>query len=763
MERVIVNEGTKVNLYNLFEDLQNYTLTNNVRELGQMIGTYGVNALIVSGIISPSDTSLKPSLYSNSQVLVQGGEGLTASFNFIYNASPGQYVNIAGLTDGGHSLYAKAGYSYSNPVDIMSGFAYGVSGIAQKNSRTHETTTFVWDTNPGVSGIWIADVQVYSGLLNQVTDQRINNVLQFSTNVIPNSHAQNTDTGTTSSTFTIGGVLAQTVPDKPMPPFFIRITDVRPSTTSGVRYQPFDAQLAETVRTGLITHLATVSLKWMYENITPGGSPTTGQIYLTIQGTWTSVLKLSAGDLVGYHLYAKNLGLDWHITANTAPGTNGVCTLTVVPVGHTTQMSSALTFNTGDLFIHPDADRYEIVVTPITETNDRVQGERYEEVVTQPSGAPVLQKTIDLFIGERVLVEIRSGKGNQVSNYALMGAWQYSKPSPYIPSQAYDQNYLVQLPLLVDAVSASATLAATPTANGFTITITPGKWAATATDYELCWTTAASGANFSNTAHQKIVTSQTTYDISTSDLRTYYVAARPLMAGQAVAAPMITTTQSGSAGTVPQDQTIAITGIDLRSFSGTINSYDAGAQAWSVTGLKSPSGSSQAIGDHQCDNQIIGELIIIAGTTYTVNQILDAGQAVWQIVDSSGNIKTSGLGSQTFTINTTLEGRWLYQTPPPSTNMQVVSVHVEQFTKYASAVGAPVLRWYPIGGVRDADSLVLNQPGSYTYTQGTDLFVPQGSSLVVDLWDESLADNTSGFKGTINITWRYTSASNPNR
>ena len=44
MERVIVNEGTKVNLYELFEDLQDYSQTNFLRVIDLLIESYGVNA-----------------------------------------------------------------------------------------------------------------------------------------------------------------------------------------------------------------------------------------------------------------------------------------------------------------------------------------------------------------------------------------------------------------------------------------------------------------------------------------------------------------------------------------------------------------------------------------------------------------------------------------------------------------------------------------------------------------------------------------------
>lgn len=769
MERVIVNEGTKVNLYNLFEDLQNYSQTNDINTLGQMIGTFGVNALMVSGIIDPSDTAFKVTNYSAGVVAIGAGEGLTEAFNYLYLASPGTTQNVDSLGDGWHTLYVKHNQTYNTPVDIMSGFAYGISGIAQRNSRAHDGITFQWDTDPGVSGIVLADVNIYSGYVTgDIEDRRQENVLQFSNKAIPGYHIQNTDTGTTSATFAVGGALVngaivggslvELVPIPPLPPPNVRIVDVWPSTVSSVRRKSFDSQLCAEVRTGLITHEASVSIKFGYDNIIGWGQGASSHNIQFMDLLVAVGIKpaIAENSLAGYYIYAPKLSLSWLIGSNTASNSSGRVVLTTTPVTGHSQYIGQYTFGPGDWIIHSNAEAYEIVVTPVTETGELVPSERYEETVMQPtSGAPVLQKTMDLFIGEQVEIKARAIHGSQKSAYTVMEMGAYSKQAPFITQQNYTVPYLVQLPG-IDSTGAS--VGATPTSNGFLINITPGVWANIATDYELCWTTDAAGANFSNPAHEKRVVSQTSYDVSTSSQQQYFIAVRPLMAGQAVAAAKTCSTQSGSAGTLPQDTTLVIPA-NLLSFSGVIGAYQAGTQSWTVTSLYSPA-SQTTWQMNVLDPRLPGARLIVDGFPSYELTALDSTASTWIITEvGTGDVVTSGLAGKAFSAATTMDTRSIYFSPGCRTNMQVVKVHVDQQTKNGLTNGSPVLRWYAYGYTRDADSLVLNLAGNTEYTQETNVIIPVGGRLVVDMWDESLNDNVTGFKGTINVVWRtYTGA-----
>lgn len=187
MERVIVNEGTKTPLYQLFEDLQNYTNINDLRIMRQLIERFGVNC----GTTAPytadlNDPAMLVTIISGtSDINVHAGEGLTPSFQYI--GVPSTNLSVASLNNGGHVLYVKAVTTYSNPVNVMSGFAYNVSGIAQRNSRSHDSYGFQWDLSPGNSGLMLATVTISNGTALSVADMRGQNVLKLNRDVLPDA------------------------------------------------------------------------------------------------------------------------------------------------------------------------------------------------------------------------------------------------------------------------------------------------------------------------------------------------------------------------------------------------------------------------------------------------------------------------------------------------------------------------------------------------------------------------------------------------
>ena len=188
MDRVIVNEGTKVALYELFEDLQNYSQNNFLKVIDLLIESYGVNAdTAQDGSIVTGDTSLEITDVGGfaNYVNIGAGEALTSGLHYIHLSTPTTY-STAGLSDGYHTLYLRHIYTYSDPVDVMSGFAIGLLGGSQKNSRMHDSYDFVWDTNPLTSGIALAIVisQSSGNLINVAIDSRSSNVLKLKNAVL---------------------------------------------------------------------------------------------------------------------------------------------------------------------------------------------------------------------------------------------------------------------------------------------------------------------------------------------------------------------------------------------------------------------------------------------------------------------------------------------------------------------------------------------------------------------------------------------------
>ena len=211
MERVIITEGTKVSLYTLFEDLQDYEQTNIQRWLFSMVQGYGIIAQLNpngNGTIYSGDTSFYVSNIGGQYVTVSPGEAITSGLSYLSISSP-TTIPTTGLTDGTHTLYLSHLYNLDTLVPVQSGFAYAQG--ATVDSREHDYTQLVWDTNPGASGVVLADVQIFSHNPTSVTDRRQQNILSFKAAMNSYSHLQNTDTSTTSSTFKINGAAGSNV------------------------------------------------------------------------------------------------------------------------------------------------------------------------------------------------------------------------------------------------------------------------------------------------------------------------------------------------------------------------------------------------------------------------------------------------------------------------------------------------------------------------------------------------------------------------
>lgn len=825
MDRVIVQAGTKTNMYNLFEDLQNYSEDALRNVLQEIIAAGGVNGVTTAnGAMLSSDTTMKVTgNVGQNYISIGEGYALTDRMDYLY-VSPGTTATLTTLTSGTHSLYVTLGTYYSDPVDVMSGFAYAQAGVSQQNSRKHHSTVFTWDTDPVVSGLWLADVAVAAGVLVSITDKRQTNTLKIEQSVLPTNvmktdagytqtlgnglvlpdltlssstealltlisgvvseylsyarlkdiltrvHTQGTDTGTTSTSFYVGntyvgandGYLAALVPETPLPPKNLRIVDSYSPTRSRVRAIEADADLAEVVRTGLISHEATISLEWNYKDIMGNGGKGTagatdsGKFRITNSGgskTWT------ANELVGYHLYITSAGKDYKITANLA--TSGVETvLTVTPYGHTTSIDN-YSAATPPAIIHSNCDSYEIVVIPVLDSGALVPAERYEGSVGLQESPTIMQQTMNLFLGEKVIVKVRARSGSAVSVYTEMPAGTYTKTPPYATIQNYAKPYYVQLPLLD---STGAKVGANTTPSGFTITVVG--WDA-ATDFEICYTTDASGPDFLNETHEKFTTRQRSIDVVTSGSRTYNIAVRPLISGWVVAPVKTTSVVSGAGGSVPKDNTFAISNITFKTFSGTMNGWSAGLEAWQLASLVSPAGKAGAT--TTLDDTIIGSIINIGGTLTDRNVtggtdyiITDRVGAAITLTTMTGVEVGSGGGlSGNFYINTSKVARVFATATSWPTDAQLTSISIDQWSlpgiKTTGDEPKPVVRWYQYSMEAYADSLPLLEYGTALYNQTTDVTIlaQNGNrTLVVDYWDPSLSDNVTGFTGSITIYWK---------
>jgi hypothetical protein len=514
MERVIVNEGTKVNLYNLFEDLQNYTSLNSYRLLNTLIASYGINAATnLDGSIASSDTSLQvgPGL-AGSYVTVEPGGAITQNLSWL-NLSATTNVSVGGLSYTTHTLYMTYTPTYDTPTDVLSGFAMSLAGGTQKNTRAHDTYTFVWDVNPGVSGIALAVVNVTPGANTITNDLRSTNVLKFKASVIPASSFMGNQATSTSA---------------PPPPLNFRIVDINGAAISTV-IDPTQANAASRfVATGTPSQELALDVAWNWDNCSwtlAGGD----NVNITLN---PGIQTVADGALINYHLWHP-YGYDFLITANVG----GVITAT--PFGTNTTSINALPPVTAGGVIHCDASAYDVLTIPVASDGTYVLTERYEDKVTAPyqgNQAPVLNKTkIYPYVGERDIIKIRSlGPLGQASAYTIMPAGSFTS-NVFLSPINYGSPFIAVMPFVSDNGSS---VAGAGQAGGFTITLsTPatGGWS-NASSFEVIWATDLNSLTFnslSNTSNSVITTSKNIGIAfpSITSATDYYVKVRPLIGG----------------------------------------------------------------------------------------------------------------------------------------------------------------------------------------------------------------------------------------
>jgi hypothetical protein len=816
MERVIVNEGTKVNLYDLFEDLQDYSQTNFLRVIDLLIETYGVNADYLQSGIPASDTTLKVTTSAGTYVNIAPGEALTSGLHYIRISAPTTFSTV-GLSVGDHKLWLMHQYSESDPVDVMSGFAIGLLGGSQRNSRKHDSYAFAWDMVTTTSGVLLANVAIIGGaLVDEVEDERHANILKFKTNVIPvdvvrktetavqevqggfwaaslaavgvsyldkftittgtgihtlsgneatllkaRSHDQNTDTYTTASNFYVGGPagtgsLVLTIPDEPMLPQNLRIVDISPVTLSDYRDKAYEeSRMPLEVKVGLISHEAAVTMKWNWDEVLMIGAPGPNTALIALNpGPDREVL---ADELIGYHFWHPT-GYDYVITDNGASYsvTGQYATqITVQPYGHSVGLETLPLIYTGTsakAWVHSNADSYDIVAIPVTKSDDEVLEERYEARIISANGTPISLKTMENYF---LGENIRINiRANNLSRHS---GWAIMPPGSFTKPSPWLSPVTYRSPLLVkipDISSVGASISAAGSSTGFVINI--NGWSL-ATDFELVWSADQNGADFNNPRAERRITSARKVDITTSMTIRYYVKVRPLISGQSVAPALATDVMSGSGGQKPVIYTFGPTQVNLKTYSGTIGGYNVGPEAWSLTSMYSPAGSVVVSG--YINSSLQGETLTVGVTDYNIDDTM--GSYFLCLSDMNGNFVSAGLAGQAYTIGVSKFARELHTWTGPGFDFVITEIEVNQFAKPGSNVYAtsPVLRVYPLAMESEYDSVVLSSPGSARYLQSTDILVTQnwGNRIVrIDLYDPSGSTdaNKVGFTGAITLSYR---------
>lgn len=375
MNKIIVQEGMKYSLPTLIEDLQSFIQQNTIDRFKPAFESFGVHAELSGLFMSPSDFSLKVTGVGVGWASVASGSGLTEAFNYI--CVPSGITIPLPASAGTSTLYVQHSGVHSDYVNQQSGFYFNETGVNLLSTATRERDGYrlIWDRNPGISGIVLADV-VYSGsTISSISDRRSENVLKLKVdefldtairkdtaklqtmlsgittpyavvsegvhsltlspgtagiqNVtsddivvwLEKTHTQNTDTSTTSPEYRVGvgtlgtlltGLPIKTVEDPPLPPLNFRVTDVFSPSLMQAPASETVGLLSLGLRQAPFKAISNVVIEWDWDDITGTG----GNGVFTV----TNSPEFKEDDLVGYFLYfvANGKVYDLAIIANDA-------------------------------------------------------------------------------------------------------------------------------------------------------------------------------------------------------------------------------------------------------------------------------------------------------------------------------------------------------------------------------------------------------------------------------------------------------------
>jgi hypothetical protein len=480
-----------------------------------------------------------------------------------------------------------------------------------------------------------------------------------------------------------------------------------------------------------------VYVRWNWDGITGIGGPNK---FTIDNAAYNANGYFSVDALKDFYVYIPQITTNCRITSNTAT-VNGTTVIQVVDDdGNAIDLTGTTVLVGNPALIHSNAGSYEIVTIPYQV--DGATLDRYDrsEMALSYAESPVPNDAqIHMTIGQKYLVKLRAVKNSAYSDWVVLPAGSFTK---YTLPQPYGNPFLVQLPT-ISSTGASLGVVATP--NGFNVSVTG--WGEAAF-IELCWTTDNAGADFANPNHEHRMISTRTYDVTTSGSRKINVKARPIMAGQAVAAALSKDVTSGSAGTSPSDQNVAQVYVDLRTFSGTM-AVDVPTQGWLLSAVVTPAAGILPMG--ALDKTIVGSILKdSAGHEFIIDEFYGSMKVGLSNLTGANLTPVAG----TFDINTTKRGRLVYR-ELKGLDLELTDGFVD--SDVLKGAGC-VVRVYQEGatGESQADSCVVSQSDT-GFPLTTDIVVSQKNGaryLVIDLFDPNGALNKSGFTGTISIHGR---------
>ena len=733
MNTVLAKNGVRHNMEVLFSDLQSYTSSALVTILTGLIETYGIMAEPgQDDIVIGGDTSLKVSYTTQGSVNIASGLAITSDLGFINVGSTSKALPAG---SGIHTLYVRHVGLETTPSTILNGFYFN-PGETTSNTRFVDTYEFVWDV--ATSGLLLADVYFTTpGVVYQITDRRHENLLTLRSDVFPNKilrtdwtdlqtmlselavknslkvadgtttnsiefvtsgtevgpvivdaedvklstdrqHLQNTDTGTTASSFKVGvgslgpggvGLNALTEPDTPSNVKNFRIVDISGGNNDVFYGTTSKGKLKQglTKKRGDQGH---ITVAWGYDGIVGSGTTLgrftidhTSNVYSKgIDGGVGYANATFTGDeLVGHWLYIPSQGTSYKIISNDATAANATL-LEVTTAGGSVPNLTGITTTTGTRgSIHNGCDTYNVRMVPVlaASTSTEVIAAQQTAAVTKDGTLDIhaaLKTTFAVPLGWLVNFYITAASANLVnSSEVTMSSGSFVKPTNTSKYSSNPVTYAVptplELPLVspgysgpIDTVNGSAAndyhtsltkVTAVSTPNGFAIALTldtAGGWDL-ADEYEYVYTTDNAGADFANPIHERYVTAERWIDVAASGTRTYSIKVRPLLCGQTIGSALSTSVTSGSGGQSPTDTVIVQFPVNLKTFSGTMT-YSSGAEAWQVATLQSPANSAIV---SPTQNAIPASSVLVDNATVITTAVLIPAVSTYSITLDVGN------------------------------------------------------------------------------------------------------------------------------
>ncbi|MHA2093021.1 MAG: hypothetical protein ACW98F_00060 [Candidatus Hodarchaeales archaeon] len=762
MEKIFTPRGSRLNLEDVFELLQDAVGLNRENLEGTLFSSYGV-------LLSPS-TALELTQVPAQQVVeVAAGKGITQGLHYIEVSENDPVADRRlAISDGfDDPVYIQYSGVQGDPEQILDGFVWTASGSQYRNTSQHDYYFLTID-DPGVSGFELANVQ-RSGAAITITDSRDDNRLWFdikllSSGVEAQLHYQNNDTGTTATDFKVGvgtyGLSAQGLnvlyeEDPPIKPWKPRIKDITYISNQHFAVAALEEYIVPSVRRGMANPKALVTFEWGYEYLEGTGGTGTFNIEAFDTSTGDEFKSVSGNELALYRLWVG--GTDYIISGNNATA-GGETLLTLWDLDGTPAGAIADGTPGSPAVLHSDADDgYFFEAIPYY-SNALVYSQQTGGVTALPE-SPIKQTTaMELMLGWEYKFRVVAKQGVTTSNISWLQAGSYEKNG----TNSYSNPFQVVLPP-ISMTGASVGLDATEF--GFRVTIAG---MASATDFEVVYTTDNAGADFENRNHPHIVTDDRVFDISTIGSQAYNVKVRPLQAGYVVSTGAVPYVEndivSGAGGSSPNDKLLPFIYVDLYGKSiADANVVSSGAE----TTILNVSGAQDFIPDFLQGKGFIDseakkyEIIANDEIEITIREI-DGGDDLDEL--AIGSVVYVGDTAYTESGTEFLEAmaqkvkrqRIVYQHTFPS-DVIITAIDFDCDITDGTAQEPAVLRFYQHGNESLGKEVEIYQSDYFYYDQAIDLSILSSRGvrrLVVDAWDPAGVGNQKRMRGILTIHYR---------